>query len=129
MEVLRVDIEMESSKASEEIQDRISIMKMNQLITLIVLRAAFLRAEDSVSPHFEDEFWHVTALAPSVLRPLENENDRALQKIQRIVCAINRYEYIDDKDSNPCVMFSLHVGIIAPLCFVASKCQTPDIRN
>lgn len=83
MEALRVDIETE---ASEEIPDRISVMKMNQLITLIVTRAPFHRAEDSVCSHFEDEFRQIFALATSVLRPLDDENDRLIQKFWRIVC-------------------------------------------
>lgn len=46
-----------------------------------------------------------------------------------VSCAINRCEYVDDKDANPHAMFSLYVGIIAPLYLVANRCQILEVRN
>lgn len=126
MEALRAVIKTE---LDDEGRDQISVMKMNYLITLVHLRAAFHRENDLVYYKFEEHFRSVVELAATVLEIKENDGERVARKIQRIVCIINRCKWVDNIDTNPRAVYDLYVGVIAPLCFVAGKCQNSEIQE
>ena len=110
-------VEKLGSGLNDENLQRITVMRMNCKINMIIFHARLHQVEDYILDLCDSDFYQIISNARSVIRPM---NELTKIRIQRIVQPNNA-------GINPSPMFSFFNGIIAPLYYTAIKCRNPRI--